>query len=84
MIERAFNMIERAFIPLPMRIYVYHIAMIDQIETPLRKRVGGIHDPHTACLLDLIDSLKGDDRAKGSSTFRNLIKNSMMSYTSID
>tara|TARA_R110002049_G_scaffold76868_1_gene197098 strand:+ start:993 stop:1256 length:264 start_codon:yes stop_codon:yes gene_type:complete len=57
------NMIDQTLMPVNKRLMLYHINMIHHNKTALKRRVGGIYDPHQACLIILINSLKGDDVA---------------------
>jgi len=52
-----FNTMHQALKPLNKRSLLTHINMIEQIKTALKRRVGGIYDPHLACLIILIKSL---------------------------
>ena len=58
------NMIQQALKPVNKRLVVVHINMIHHKQTALKRRVGGIYDPHQACLNILINSLKGDAQAE--------------------
>lgn len=62
--QQLFNMSQQAFIPANKRLVVVHINMIHHNQTALKRRVGGIYDPHQACLNILINSLKGDAQAE--------------------
>jgi len=51
------NMIQQPLMPVNKRGLLYHIDMMHQIKTALKKHVGGIYAPHLACLIILIKSL---------------------------
>ena len=53
------NMIQQALRPVNKRGLPLHISMMQHKESALKRHVGGIYDPHTACLIILINSLQG-------------------------
>jgi hypothetical protein len=66
------NMIQQALKPVNKRCLLTHINMIQHNQTALKRRVGGIYDPHQACLIILINFLKGDDQpAMEQTTYQN-------------
>ena len=50
-------MIQQALSPVNKRCLLLHINIIQHNKTALKRRVGGIYDPHQACLNILINSL---------------------------
>jgi|GEM_PF-4820105 len=57
------NMIDQPLMPVNKRLMLYHINMIHHIKTALKRSVWGVYATHYACLIILINSLKGDDVA---------------------
>ena len=57
------NMIDQTLMPVNKRHMLYHINMIHHIKSALKRSVWGVYATHYACLIILINSLKGDDVA---------------------
>ena len=57
------NMIDQTLMPVNKRLMLYHINMIHHIKSALKRSVWGVYATHYACLIILINSLKGDDVA---------------------
>ena len=65
-------MIQQALKPVNKRRLLLHINIMQHNQTALKRRVGGIYDPHQACLNILINSLKGDVSAETwQTTYQN-------------